>query len=156
MQEAVYLVDRGFLLHMKEVQDGEFEYAVFDKQTKGKTAEGKISSYDVMDGIDPTHDYLAAARDAALEAAGLDGIEVAQVGLTSLRMFPASDIYRRSIQEPETLPKNDIRFIDSHYNEQFRIPNGGTIQVEYPDRVSSVKCEYIDDYHAYIGSEVYH
>ena len=71
MQEAVYLVDRGFLLHMKEVQGGDFEYAVFDKQTKGKTAEGKISSYDVMDGIDPTHDYLAAARDAALEVAGL-------------------------------------------------------------------------------------
>ena len=155
-QEAVYLVDRAFLLHMKEVQGGDFEYAVFDKQTKEKTAEGKISSDDVLDGIDPTHDHLAAARDAALDGAGLDGIEVAQVGLTSLKNFPRSDIYRRSIWEPDTLPKDDLRFINSSYDEQFRIPNGGTIQVEYPDRVSSVKCEYIDDYHAYIGSEVYH
>ena len=155
-QEAVYLVDRAFLLHMKEVQGGDFEYAVFDKQTKEKTAEGKISSDDVLDGIDPTHDHLAAARDAALDGAGLDGIEVAQVGLTSLKNFPRSDIYRRSIWEPDTLPKDDLRFINSSYDEQFRIPNGGTIQVEYPDRVSSAKCEYIDDYHAYIGSEVYH
>ncbi len=155
-QETVYLVDRASLLHLKEVQGGGFEYAVFDKQTKEKTAEGKVSENDVLDGIDPTHDHLAAARDATIRAAGLNGIEVAQVGLTSLKDFPESDIRRRSIWEPETLPKDDIRFIDSSYNEQFRIPNGGMIQVEYPDRVSSVKCEYIDDYHAYIGIEVYH
>ena len=155
-QEAVYLVDRAVLLHLKELQGGDFEYAVFDKQTKGRVAEGRIIENDVLDGIDPTHDHLAAARDAAIEVAGLDGIEVAQVGLTSLKAFPASDIFRRTIWEADTLPKDDIRFIDSRYNEQFRIPNGGVIQVEYPDRVSSALCEYIDDYHAYIGSEVYH
>ena len=27
-QEGVYLVDRAFLLHLKEVQGGDFEYAV--------------------------------------------------------------------------------------------------------------------------------
>ena len=156
LQEAVYLVDRAVLLHLKEVQSGDFEYAVFDKQTKGKVTEGRIMEDNVLDGIDPTHDHLAAARDAAIKEAGLDGIEAAQVGLTSLKAFPLSDIYRRSIWEPDTLPKDDIRFIDSGYNEQFRIPDGGTVQVEYPDRVSSAICEYIDDYHVYIGSEVYH
>ena len=155
-QEAVYLVDRVSLLHLREAQDGGFEYAVFNRQTKEKTAEGRVSEDEVLDGIDPTHDHLAAARDTAVEAAGLDGIEVAQVGLTSLKAFPASDIYRRSIWEPDTLPKDDIRFINSGYDEQFRIPDGGVVQVEYPDRVSSAICEYIDDYHAYIGSEVYH
>lgn len=155
-QEAVYLVDRAVLLHLKEVQDGDFEYAVFDKLTKGKVSEGRIYEDDVLDGIDPTHDHLAAAREAAIEDAGLDGIEVAQVGLTSLKAFPRSDVYRRSIREPETLPKNDLRFINSSYDEQFRIPDGGTIHVKYPDRAFSVKCKYIDDYHAYIGSEVYH
>ena len=137
LQEAVYLVDRAVLLHLKEVQGGDFEYAVFDKQTKGKVTEGRIMEDNVLDGIDPTHDHLAAARDAAIKEAGLDGIEAAQVGLTSLKAFPLSDIYRRSIWEPDTLPKDDIRFIDSGYNEQFRIPDGGTVQVEYPDRVSS-------------------
>ena len=159
--EAVYLVDRSSLLHLKEVQGGDFEYTVFDKQTKEKTAEGKISLDDVLDGIDPTHDHLAAARAAAIGAAGLQsgplgGSDVAQVGLTSLKDFRDSDIRRRSIWEPETLPKDDIRFINSGYDEQFRIPDGGTIQVEYPDRTFSAKCEYIDDYHTYVGSEVYH
>lgn len=160
-QEGVYLVDRSSLLHLKEVQGGDFEYTVFDKQTKEKTAEGKISLDDVLDGIDPTHDHLAAARAAAIGEAGLQsgplgGSDVAQVGLTSLKDFRDSDIRRRSIWEPETLPKDDIRFINSGYEEQFRIPDGGTIQVEYPDRTFSAKCEYIDDYHTYVGSEVYH
>ena len=159
--EAVYLVDRSSLLHLKEVQGGDFAYTVFDRQTKQKTAEGKISLDDVLDGIDPTHDHLAAARAAAIGAAGLQsgplgGSDVAQVGLTSLKDFRDSDIRRRSIWEPETLPKDDIRFINSGYEEQFRIPDGGTIQVEYPDRTFSAKCEYIDDYHTYVGSEVYH
>ena len=159
--EAVYLVDRSSLLHLKEVQGGDFEYTVFDRQTRQKTAEGKISLDDVLDGIDPTHDHLAAARAAAIGAAGLQsgplgGSDVAQVGLTSLKDFRDSDIRRRSIWEPETLPRDDIRFINSGYDEQFRLPNGGKIEVEYPDRTFSAKCEYIDDYHTYVGSEVYH
>ena len=159
--EAVYLVDRSSLLHLKEVQGGDFAYTVFDKQTKQKTAEGKISLDDVLDGIDPTHGHLAAARAAAIGAAGLQsgplgGSDVAQVGLTSLKDFRDSDIRRRSIWEPETLPKDDIRFINSGYEEQFRLPNGGKIEVEYPDRTFSARCEYIDDYHTYVGSEVYH
>lgn len=159
--EAVYLVDRSSLLHLKEVQGGDFEYTVFDRQTRQKTAEGKISLDDVLDGIDPTHDHLAAARAAAIGAAGLQsgplgGSDVAQVGLTSLKDFRDSDIRRRSIWEPETLPKDDIRFINSSYDKQFRLPNGGKIEVEYPDRTFSAKCEYIDDYHTYVGSEVYH
>ena len=159
--EAVYLVDRSSLLHLKEVQGGDFAYTVFDKQTKQKTAEGRISLDDVLDGIDPTHGHLAAARAAAIGAAGLQsgplgGSDVAQVGLTSLKDFRDSDIRRRSIWEPETLPKDDIRFINSSYDEQFRLPNGGKIEVEYPDRTFSARCEYIDDYHTYVGSEVYH
>ena len=159
--EAVYLVDRSSLLHLKEVQGGDFEYTVFDRQTRQKTAEGRISLDDVLDGIDPTHGHLAAARAAAIGEAGLQsgplgGSDVAQVGLTSLKDFRDSDIRRRSIWEPETLPKDDIRFINSGYDEQFRLPNGGKIEVEYPDRTFSAKCEYIDDYHTYVGSEVYH
>ena len=159
--EAVYLVDRFSLLHLKEVQGGDFAYTVFDRQTRQKTAEGRISLDDVLDGIDPTHGHLAAARAAAIGAAGLQsgplgGSDVAQVGLTSLKDFRDSDIRRRSIWEPETLPKDDIRFINSSYDEQFRLPNGGKIEVEYPDRTFSAKCEYIDDYHTYVGSEVYH
>jgi len=155
-QEAVYLVGRASLIHLKEAQGGGFDYTVFDKQTRERTSEGKIGTDAIYEEIDPTRDLLAAAKDLAIREAGLDGIETARVGLTSLKEFPTSDIRRRAVWEPETLPKNDIRFIDSSYNEQFRIPDGGTIQVEYSDRTFSTRCEYIDDYHAYIGGEVYH
>jgi len=104
-QEGVFLVDRSVLLHLKEAEGGGFEYAVFDRQSKQKTAEGKIHSDAVMDRIDPTHDYLKAARDAAIEEADLDSIKVAQVGLTSLKEFRESDIRCREIWEPEKLPK---------------------------------------------------
>lgn len=50
-----------------------------------------------------------------------------------------------------------IRFINSRYNELFRIPDGGKILMEYSDGEKSVRiCRYIDDYHTEIGSQLYH
>ena len=49
-----------------------------------------------------------------------------------------------------------IRFITPSYDELFRIPDGATIKVTYPDRESIQKCRYIDDYHLYVGRTVYH
>lgn len=49
-----------------------------------------------------------------------------------------------------------IRFINSRYEELFRIKNGGTIQVTFPDRQFTEKCIYLDDYHTQIGSNVFH
>ena len=52
--------------------------------------------------------------------------------------------------------ENSIRFINSNYDELFRIPDGGTILVTFPDRQFVEKCSYIDDYHMKIGNSVYH
>lgn len=53
-----------------------------------------------------------------------------------------------------------IRFIDPHYNERFRIPDGGRIRVTYGDGDQEIYvCRYIDDYHFEIGSgcpDLYH
>ena len=49
-----------------------------------------------------------------------------------------------------------IRFITSDYKKLFRIPDGGTIQVTFPDQQLVQKCEYIDDYHTRISGIVYH
>lgn len=49
-----------------------------------------------------------------------------------------------------------IRFINSRYQELFRIPDGGMIQVDYPGYHYTVKCRYLDDYHTQIGKHVYH
>lgn len=55
--------------------------------------------------------------------------------------------------------EHDIRFIDIHYKELFRIPDGGSIRISYPNHPEwdhSAKCEYIDDYHTKIGGNVFH
>ena len=53
-----------------------------------------------------------------------------------------------------------ICFIDSGYNELFKIPDGSNIKVIYPhgdNRGESVRvCHYIDDHHFRINSEAYH
>ena len=42
----------------------------------------------------------------------------------------------------------DIRFIDSRYNELFRIPDGGCIKINLNNGGTLTgKCKYIDDYH---------
>ena len=51
----------------------------------------------------------------------------------------------------------DIRFIDSHYKDLFRLPDGGSIRITFSDGESAVrKCSYIDEYHTLIGKNVFH
>lgn len=50
----------------------------------------------------------------------------------------------------------DIRFIDSHYHDLFRIPDGGCIQIHYPDETVVKPCKFIDEYHTQIGYNVFH
>lgn len=50
-----------------------------------------------------------------------------------------------------------IRFIDSHYKELFRIPDGGKVKIHYSWNEEQIRtCRYIDDYHVEIGSNLYH
>ena len=49
------------------------------------------------------------------------------------------------------MPK-DIRLINSHYDDLYRIPDGGVIQVDYSDgRSFTAKLEHLDDYHFDMG-----
>mgnify|MGYP000146429029 CR=1 FL=1 len=50
----------------------------------------------------------------------------------------------------------DIRFIDSHYKDLFRVPDGGCIQIHYPDETLVKPCKFIDEYHTQIGTNVFH
>ena len=46
----------------------------------------------------------------------------------------------------------DIRLINSHYDDLYRIPDGGVIQVDYPDgRSFTARVEHLDDYHFDMG-----
>lgn len=50
-----------------------------------------------------------------------------------------------------------ICFIDSEYNLLFTIPDGSSIRITFTDGLNVTReCRYIDDYHAKIGSTVYH
>ncbi len=50
-----------------------------------------------------------------------------------------------------------IRFIDSHYNELFRIPDGGQIMITTNDGGKiRANCKYIDEYHTDIDGRCYH
>lgn len=50
-----------------------------------------------------------------------------------------------------------IRFIDSKYNEKFRIPDGGKIIINYTGKEKEEKvCRFIDEYHTEIGNNLYH
>ena len=50
----------------------------------------------------------------------------------------------------------DIRFIDSRYKDLFRIPDGGCVQIHYPDETVVKPCKFIDEYHTQIGYNVFH
>ena len=47
--------------------------------------------------------------------------------------------------------KKEIRFIDSKYRELFRIQDGDSIEISYPDREDVIrKCTFIDEYHTQV------
>lgn len=55
------------------------------------------------------------------------------------------------------MEQKEIRFIDSKYNELFRIPDGNYITLTYPNGDISIKpCNYIDDYHTVIDNKIFH
>ena len=50
-----------------------------------------------------------------------------------------------------------IRFIDPHYKELFRIPDGGKIIITYDWGEKAEKtCRFIDEYHTEVGRNLYH
>lgn len=61
-------------------------------------------------------------------------------------------------QENRAEPQEkQIRFIDSHYNLKFYIPDGGKIRITFRDgHIADRVCKYIDDYHLYVGNCCYH
>ncbi|MCD8013467.1 MAG: hypothetical protein LUG99_09880 [Lachnospiraceae bacterium] len=152
-QEAAFLIGEADFLHIKEVETG-YAYTAFQAGNPVQSFGGEISAEDVQRS--PIRSPMTAARVLAMEEAGMGGQPAAQVSINSLEKFRGSGIRRRRMMEPETLPNDDVRFITVDYQERFRIPNGGTVEMIYPDRRFSAKCEYIDDYHLYLNGECLH
>ena len=67
--------------------------------------------------------YLAELQD---EPVG----RIQNVAVTTLEKFRSGVRKRRNLA-PRSLPDNDVRFIDPMYNELFRVPDGGVVQMTY-------------------------
>jgi hypothetical protein len=51
----------------------------------------------------------------------------------------------------------EIRFIDPHYNELFRIPDGGSVVMTRPEGEQYVyDCKYLDETHCALNGEIFH
>ena len=56
-----------------------------------------------------------------------------------------------------TETKKQIRFINSHYKELFKISDGDNIRIIQSDGKTSIRqCRYIDECHTQVGSYVFH
>ena len=152
LQEAAYLVGDSDYLHLKETESG-YSYAVFHEGQPRRVYGGQIDTAAIEASSIPNP--FVAARALAMEEVGLESGRVSEVSLRMLERFLDSDVRRRTLFAPETLPP-DIRFIDSRYQEQFRIPDGGTVLVTYPDRQFSAQCRYLDEAHIAVNGTVFH
>ena len=147
-KEAVYLINDERYLHLRENCAG-VGFATYNKVTGEPLESGQISEKNLPpDG----RNAIPAARNWYLfELSDDDCKAIQQESVKILENIPQAGIGRRRIWESETLPK-DIRLINSHYDDLYRIPDGGVIQVDYPDgRSFTARLEYLDDYHFDMG-----
>ena len=147
-KEAVYLINDERYLHLRE-NGADVGFATYNKVTGEPLESGQISEKNLPpDG----RNAIPAARNWYLfELSDDDRKVIQQESVKILENIPQAGIGRRRIWEPETLPK-DIRLINSHYDDLYRIPDGGVIQVDYPDgRSFTARVEHLDDYHFDMG-----
>lgn len=53
--------------------------------------------------------------------------------------------------------RQGIRFINPHYEELFRIPDGGKIVITTPDGEKRERiCRFVEEYHTEVGNNLYH
>ena len=150
--EAVYLLNEQTYLHLRENLQG-VGYEVFDKNSPLPVEEGQIPP----EALGNTQRRIETARAYYLAEHQDEPVgRIQNVAVTTLEKF-RSGVRRRRNLAPRSLPDNDVRFIDPMYNELFRVPDGGVVQMTYPDgHQRSEKVEYLGAYHMKIGSSVQH
>ena len=147
-KEAIYLINDERYLHLRENGAG-VGFATYNKVTGEPLESGQISEKNLPpDG----RNMMSAARNWYLFELSDDDRKAIQLeSVKILETIPQAGIGRQRIWEPETIPP-DIRLINSYYDDLHRVPDGGVIQVDYPDgRSFTSRLEYLDDYHFDMG-----
>ena len=126
--EAVYLLNEQTYLHLRENLAG-VGYEVFDKNSPLPVEEGQIP----REALGNTQRRIETARAYYLAEHQDEPVgRIQNVAVTTLEKFRSGVRKRRNLA-PRSLPDNDVRFIDPQYNELFRVPDGGVVQITYPD-----------------------
>ena len=147
--ESVYLLNGEKYLHLRENTAG-VGFATYDKLTLLPLEKGQIGFKNLPpDG----RNAIAAARNWYLFELSDDSRKAIQLeSVNILDSIPDSGVRKRRIWDDPSIPTDDVRLIDSNYKDLYRIPNGGVIQVDYPDgRSYTARVEHQDEYHFDLG-----
>lgn len=154
--EALYLINGDRFLHLRENGDG-VGFATYDRSTGEPQAFGQISQMNLPPN---GQNVIPAARNWYLfELTDDPRKAVQEVSLKHLDAIPRSGVRSRRIWGDHAIPRDDVRLINSHYDDLYRIPNHGVLQVDRSDGSSyTARVEHLDDYHFDLGEygNVYH
>lgn len=133
----------------------------FDKMINSLREEG-----DILHSRKDMAAYCYATPQSKMKEEGYYGVRVdSEKYAYLLRLNPNKGeynlycyCYRKDwLDDHIRAARKGIRFIDSHYNELFRIADGDKVREVYRDGDFKDKlCRYIDDYHVEIGENMYH
>jgi len=153
-KEAVYLINDERYLHLRENGAG-VGYATYNKVTGEPLESGQISEKNLPpDGRNmipaARNWYLFELSDDPRKAIQLESVQI-------LEKIPQAGIGRRKIGGINTIPP-DIRLMNSHYNDLYRVPDGSVIQIDRADGSSYTgRVERLDDHHFMLaGIDPYH
>lgn len=179
-QSTQISMQTGLIGHLRADMDTDgngFFSSWFDFREELKTDEFKAELDDVINSLREEGDILHNRRALAKycyctpqsrmqEEPGYYGVRVdTEKYAYLLRLNPDRGeynlycyCYRRDwLDQHLKDAEKGIRFIDSHYKELFRIPDGGKVKIHYSWNEDQIRtCRYIDDYHVEIGSNLYH
>ena len=115
--EALYLINGDKFLHLRENGAG-VGFATYDCATGAPQEFGQISKQNLPpDG----RNAIPAARNWYLfELSSDDRKAIQEVSLQHLDTIPQSGVRRRRIWDDPTIPRDDVRLINSHYDDLYR------------------------------------
>ena len=154
---------KTWINHRQNLMTKEFQQdleGILDTLTGDELCIGMLTSREIMSGVCWQH------PESSFEDGSAFGFrtDTAQYSFL-IRIQPSMEkenllmyCYRRDwLDDHMKKAERGIRFIDPHYREKFRIPDGDKVQIRrYDGAIIEQVCRYIDDSHVQVGKNLYH